>query len=191
MAATSAPSLSEPHVTHEVTNQSVPLTDYDAYAADTALQEAVVREGAGWAQERLHALGRIAGSPEAQQWGVEANENPPVLRTHDRYGNRIDEVAYHPSYHRLMEVSIEHGLHALPWREPQPGAHAARSALFMSFRVDAGHGCPISMTYSAVPALRKQPELAEEWEPRLTSLEYDRAPRPRRRQGRLAPWAWR
>src|SRR4051812_25559127 len=180
MAATSAPSLSEPHVTHEVTNQSVPLTDYDTFAADTALAEAVTREGAGWAQERLHALGRIAGSAEAQQWGVEANENPPVLRTHDRYGHRVDEVAFHPSYHRLMDVSIAHGLHALPWREPQPGAHVARAALFMSFRVDAGHGCPISMTYSAVPALRRQPELAEEWEPRLTSLEYD---------GRLVPAA--
>jgi len=173
MATTSAPSLSEPHRTHEVTNQSVPLTNYDVYAADTVLQEAVRREGAGWVEDRLHELGRIAGSEEAQRWGVEANENPPVLQTHDRYGHRIDEVAYHPSYHRLMEVSIGHALHALPWREPQPGAHVARSALFMSFRVDAGHGCPVSMTYSAVPALRKQPELAEEWEPRMLSLEYD------------------
>src|SRR4051812_32047625 len=173
MAVTSAPSLSDPRRTHEVLNQSVPLAGHDVYAVDTVLREAVRREGAGWAEERLHELGRIGGSAEAIQWGVEANENPPVLHTHDRYGNRIDEVVYHPSYHRLMEVSIEHGLHALPWREPQPGAHVARAALFSVFRVDAGHGCPISMTYSAVPALRKQPELAEEWEPKLTSLEYD------------------
>ncbi len=165
--------LSEGHRTHEVRNQPPPLQDYDAYAADLPLQEAVGREGAGWAEERLHALGRIGGSAEAIAWGFEANENPPVLHTHDRYGHRIDEVAYHPSYHRLMEVAVEHGVHALPWREEREGAHVARGAMFLSWRVDAGHGCPISMTYSAVPALRAQPELAAEWEPRLTSLAYD------------------
>jgi putative acyl-CoA dehydrogenase len=164
----------ERHRTHEVRNQPPPLAGYDAYAADTVLREAVVREGAGWAQERLHALGRLAGSEEAIAWGFEANEHPPVLHTHDRYGHRVDEVVYHPSYHRLMDVAISHGLHALPWREAsRPGAHAARAAGFMTWRTDAGHGCPVSMTYSAVPALRAQPELAQEWEPRMTSLRYD------------------
>jgi putative acyl-CoA dehydrogenase len=101
-----------------------------------------------------------------------------VLRSHDRYGNRIDEVEFHPAWHRLMEVSVGHALHALPWREPRPGAHVARAALFFTFaQAEAGHGCPISMTYSAVPALRMQPEVAREWEPRLTSTHYD--PRPR------------
>ncbi len=160
--------------THEVRNQPPPLAGYDAYASDTVLREAVAREGASWAEERLHALGRLSGSEEAIAWGFEANEHPPVLHTHDRYGHRVDEVAYHPSYHRLLDVAISHGLHALPWRENErTGAHAARAAGFMTWRTDAGHGCPVSMTYSAVPALRAQPELASEWEPRLTSLQYD------------------
>jgi putative acyl-CoA dehydrogenase len=178
VSVTAGPPLRDHHRTHEVSNQPPPLEDYDAYAADLPLQEAVAREGAGWAQGRLHALGRIGGSAEAIAWGFEANEHPPVLHTHDRYGHRIDEVAYHPSYHRLMEVAIGHGLHALPWREQREGAHVARAALFLTWRVDAGHGCPISMTYSGVPALRAEPELATDWEPALTSLHYDGGLRP-------------
>ena len=129
--------------------------------------------GGGWAADRVHQLGAIAGGP-ALDWGVQANSSPPVLRTHDRYGRRIDEVEFHPAWHRLMELSVSHGLHALPWREPRPGAHVARAALFFVLsQAESGHGCPISMTYSAVPALRAQPELAHEWEPRLTSTHYD------------------
>jgi putative acyl-CoA dehydrogenase len=106
--------------------------------------------------------------------GVQANENPPRLRTHDRFGNRIDEVEFHPAWHELMRVGISHGLHASPWRDPRPGAHVARAAKFVLLsQVEAGVGCPISMTYSVIPAIRKQPELAEEWEPRFTSLSYD------------------
>jgi len=135
--------------------------------------EAVEREGADWAEGRLRSLGeRLGGDP--LDWGAMANENPPVLRTHDRFGNRIDEVDFHPAWHWLLGLAIEHGLHSLPWREPRPGAHVARAAMFIVYsQVEAGTGCPISMTYSAVPALRAQPELAAEWEPRLTSNAYD------------------
>ncbi|MDQ3266997.1 MAG: isovaleryl-CoA dehydrogenase [Myxococcota bacterium] len=163
----------EPHRTHEVKNQPVALENYNVYSQHRVLQEAVVREGAGFAEERLVSLGREAGA-EAILWGTQANENPPRLRTHDRYGRRLDEVEFHPAWHSLMELSVRYGLHALPWREPVPGAHAARAAMFMTVaQVEAGHGCPISMTYSVVPALRAQPELAREWEPRFTSLTYD------------------
>ncbi|HJQ84454.1 MAG TPA: isovaleryl-CoA dehydrogenase [Candidatus Binatia bacterium] len=159
--------------THDVLNQPPPLEGYDVYAGDAALQEGIHREGAGWAEDRLRRLGTLAGG-EALRWGVEANAHPPVLRTHDRYGHRIDEVEFHPAWHALMRVAVEHELHALPWRDPRPGAHVARAALFFVMgQVEAGHGCPISMTYSGVPALRVQPELAAEWEPRLTSTEYD------------------
>ncbi|HET9209182.1 MAG TPA: acyl-CoA dehydrogenase family protein, partial [Thermoanaerobaculia bacterium] len=104
----------------------------------------------------------------------QANDHPPVLRAFDRNGNRIDEVEFHPSWHALMGLGVEHGLHALPWREPRPGAHVARAALFMLLaEVEAGVGCPLSMTYSVVPALRLQPEVAAEWEPRVTSIVYD------------------
>lgn len=160
--------------THEVTNQPPPLEGYDVFGGDAALVEAVEREGAGWALDDLHALGRLAGSPEAIEWGAQANRYPPELRTHDRFGHRIDEVAYHPAYHELMRVAVAHGLHGAPWAVEQPGAHVARAAGFVTWsQVDAGHGCPISMTYSIVPALRAQPDLAREWEPRLVARAYD------------------
>jgi putative acyl-CoA dehydrogenase len=160
--------------THEVFNQAPLLENHNVFTSDRPLVEAVEREGADWAVDRIAELGAICGRPDTIRLGVEANENPPRLRTHDRYGNRIDEVEFHPAWHELMRVGISHGLHASPWREPQPGAHVARSAAFMSLtQVEAGVGCPISMTYSGIPALRMQPELAEEWEPRFLSLEYD------------------
>ena len=160
--------------THEVTNQPPPLEGYDVFEADTALLEAAEREGAAWALEDLRALGRLAGSPEAIEWGFAANRHPPELRTHDRFGHRVDEVTYHPSYHELMRVAVGHGLHAAPWVDDRPGAHVARAAGFVTWsQVDPGHGCPVSMTYSIVPALRNQPDLAGEWEPRLVARTYD------------------
>jgi putative acyl-CoA dehydrogenase len=177
--------------THVVQNQPPPLADYDVFDADDALVEAVHREGAGWADARLHDLGRLAGSAEAIAWGFDANGYPPVLHTHDRFGHRIDEVRYHPSYHRLVAVAVEHGLHAAPWRDPRPGAHVARAAGFYVWsQVDAGHGCPVSMTYSVLPALRAAPRLVETWEQLLTSTCYDPSVAPARfKSGALAGMA--
>ena len=161
--------------THEVLNQPPPLADYNVFEQDTALREAVEREGAGWAEDRLRSIGAIAGSAESIRWGFEANENPPKLRTHDRFGNRIDEVEFHPSWHEFMTLATEFELHAGPWRDPRPGAHVARAAAFSALtQAEAGFGCPISMTYAAIPALRANPELAAEWEPRFLSTTYDR-----------------
>jgi putative acyl-CoA dehydrogenase len=160
--------------THAVENQPPPLVNYNLFEADAPLREALEREGGAWAHDLVHELGRLAGTDEAIEWGFQANSNPPKLHTHDRFGNRIDEVEFHPAWHRLMEVAIGHGLHAMPWREPQPGAHAARAAAFYVWsQVEGGHGCPVSMTYAAIPALRKQPELSAQWEPRIKSLDYD------------------
>ncbi len=165
--------------THEVTNQPPPLVDHDVFGTDRALAEALVREGAAWAEPELHQLGELAGRPESQEWGRQANTHPPVLRTHDRYGNRLDVVEYHPAYHQLMSVSVRHGLHAAPWAEQRAGAHVARAAKVITwYQVDGGHICPISMTYSVVPALRHQPDLAAEWEPRICSDTYDPSNRP-------------
>ena len=162
-----------------VTNQPPPLVNYNLFDADLPLREALEREGGSWAQDMVRELGRLAGTEEAITWGFQANANPPQLRTHDRFGNRIDEVEFHPAWHRLMEVAIGNGLHALPWREPRAGAHAARAAGFYVWsQVEGGHGCPVSMTYAAVPALRQQPELAAEWEPLMTTLDYDPGLRP-------------
>jgi putative acyl-CoA dehydrogenase len=160
--------------THEVLNQATPLENHNAFASDRVLVEAVDREGAEWAADDLREVGAFAGSALAQRWGREANENPPKLRTHDRFGHRIDEVEFHPAWHELMKAGVGFGVHSLPWRESRTGAHAARAATFMCFgQAEAGVGCPLSMTYSAIPALRAQPELAAEWEPRLTANAYD------------------
>jgi putative acyl-CoA dehydrogenase len=162
-----------PWLTHTVANQPPPLTGIDLFSTNTPLVEATQREGAGWAIERAAALGSFVGG-EPQRWGRLANENKPVLRTHDRYGNRIDEVEFHPAWHQLMAMGVENELHALPWRSPQPAAHAARAALYMTaMQADAGYACPITMTFAVIPALRAQPELLAEWEPLLTSTAYD------------------
>ena len=159
--------------THDVTNQVPPLVDYDA-ADYPVLLEGLVREDAGWAADELHTLGRLAGSKQAQQWGDLAEAHPPVLKTHDRYGHRIDEVEYLPAYHQLMRTAVEHGLHCSPWSEPGPGAHVARAAKFLVWsQADAGHGCPISMTNAIIPALRANPELSATYEPLLTTRTYD------------------
>ena len=153
-------------------NQSVPFEDVDLYAGDPALREAVQREGAGWAEERVREAGRVAASAEAQEHARRAERNEPRLLTHDRFGNRLDAVDLDPSWHWLLDGAIERQIHALPWADPRPGAHVARAALeFMWTHADAGVMCPVSMTYSAVPALRVDPQIAAEWEPRLIAGE--------------------
>jgi putative acyl-CoA dehydrogenase len=171
MAVTSRPTSG---ATHAVTNQSEPLADYNVFEADRPLVEAVAREGGDYGVDTVRAVGELAGRAETLELGRMANENPPKLRTHDRFGNRVDEVEFHPAWHELMGMHVSHGLHAMPWSDPEPGAHVARAAAFMCLsQAEAGTGCPISMTYSSIPALRVQPEVAEAWEPRFGSLAYD------------------
>jgi putative acyl-CoA dehydrogenase len=173
MTVTPAVTPTASAATHEVFNQSPPLEEFDVFSTNVPLVEATRREGAGWVLERASALGRIVGG-EPLRWGVQANENPPRLQTHDRFGNRVDEVEFHPAWHKLMALGVEHELHALPWRSSEPAPHTARAALYMTaIQAEAGFACPITMTYAAVPALRAQPELAAEWEPLLTAASYD------------------
>jgi putative acyl-CoA dehydrogenase len=165
--------------THEVTNQPPPLQDYNVFLADRCLREAVLREGGAAAGAGLEKVGEAAGSAQAIAWGFEANEYTPKLMTHDRFGHRIDEVEFHPSWHRLMEKATAFGLHASAWHDPRPGAHVARAAAFFLWnQVEAGHGCPISMTYAAVPALRTTPKLAARFEPLFAARSYDPVLRP-------------
>ncbi len=156
-----------------VFNQAPPLEGIDMFSTNRPLVEATERAGAGWVLPRAAELGRRIGG-EPLRWGFQANENPPRLHTHDRYGNRIDEVEFHPAWHELMRLGVAAELHALPWRTAAPAAHSARAALYMTaIQAEAGFGCPITMTYAAVPALRAEPDLAAEWEPLLTSTSYD------------------
>ncbi|WP_128431180.1 acyl-CoA dehydrogenase family protein [Streptomyces cyaneus] len=168
--------------THTVTNQPPPLVGYDVYTADRALTAAVERHLApellDEVRSELSGLGRTCGSAQVQEWGALANANPPRLRTHDRYGHRIDEVEFHPSWHRLLGKGVAAGLTAA-W--VRPGGHVRRAAAFLMWtQVEAGIGCPLSMTHAAVPALRTEPDLAAEWEPRLTSMIYEHELRPAR-----------
>lgn len=173
------PGLTPPHATHEVLNQPPLLENFNLLTADVALQEGLKREGGAWAMDSLRAMGAKVGGDPMQVWGPQANTYVPVLRQFDRFGHRIDEVEYHPAWHSLMRLGVEAGVHALPWRETRPGAHVARAAMFfMLSQAEAGFLCPLSMTFSVVPALRAQPELSKEWEPRFTSLSYDARVRP-------------
>lgn len=160
--------------THRVTNQPPPLTGYDAAATDPALADALAALGSAELLGSLAALGGWAGDERTQRLARAANDFPPVLRTHDRYGNRIDEVDFHPAWHALMAASVAEGLHGSPWARPGRLPHLRRAAgFYLASQAEAGHGCPISMTYAVVPALRHAPELAEEVEPGLTSTAYD------------------
>ncbi|MFG2570654.1 acyl-CoA dehydrogenase family protein [Streptomyces sp. NPDC048567] len=187
MPETVAPRSNPTAATHEVTNQAPPLTGHDA-ADDVVLLEGLRREGAEWHTEELHRLGRLVGSAQAQEWAEQANTNEPVLRTHDRYGHRVDEVDFHPAYHHLMNASVSAGLAGAAWADERPGAHVARAAGFMVMStLEAGHLCPVSMTYAVVPALRHAPDLAKTYEPLLTSRVYEAGLRtPAEKPGLLA-----
>ena len=160
--------------THTVFNQTPALADFNAFDADPALREAVAREGAAWALPQLSAYGARTGSAEVIQWGFDANEFGPQFYSHDRAGHRVDLVKYHDSYHRLMAMALGSGIHASPWTTPRPGAHVARAAQsYLQAQVDAGHGCPLTMTFAAVPALRATEALASAWLPKILASGYD------------------
>jgi putative acyl-CoA dehydrogenase len=160
--------------THAVTNQPPPLEGVSWLAGDAALREGLAREGAGWAEPRVARFGALLASPEVIGWGRDANRNPPELRTHDRFGHRIDEVAFHPAWHRVMALAMEHEVHNLPWRERRPGAQVARSALHsLLSQVEAGSCCPLTMTFACLPALQHEPAVLAEWEPLLLGTEYE------------------
>jgi putative acyl-CoA dehydrogenase len=162
------------HATHDVFNQVPPLVNYNIYDQDATLVECVQREGAAWVTDHATALGGVAGGEEAIQWSFDANTVTPVLHTHDRSGQRIDEVTFHPAWHHLMRTTINAGAHALSWRDERQGRHVARAAVFyVSSQMEGGHCCPVSMTHAVVSVLRGQPHLAATWEPLLTSLVYE------------------
>jgi putative acyl-CoA dehydrogenase len=163
--------------THEVLNQPLPLQGVNLYRADRTLADATERLDAGWARAQLEAYGEQAGGPLAEA-GYLANRYRPELRTHDRYGRRIDEVGFHPAYHTLMASGIQAGIHALPWEAPRRGAHVARAILeLLHNQADSGTDCPLTMTFACVPALRATPALAADWLPRVLRREYDGANR--------------
>ncbi len=180
---TSAPSIHETgpvaYATHEVLNQAGPLVDYDAYGADRPLTEAVETFGAGWAEARLQKAGRLIGSARVQALARQANRVLPELRTHDRFGNRIDQVEFHPAYHELMGLIFSTEAHSLAWHDPKTGAQVARAALsYLWNQGENGICCPMGMTFASIPALRHDPTIAAEWEAKILYPGYDPRPVP-------------
>ena len=166
----------QPRLTHEVLNQAAPLADYNAFSCDASLRQIVEHGGASWANEQLHSFGAQTGSAAWQELSREANANAPRLLTHDRHGRRVDTVQYHASYHQLMSLGIENGVSAFAWGEHagRQGVHTARSALnYMMYQLECGVGCPMTMTFAAVPALACTPSVGEAWLPALTAGRYD------------------
>jgi len=160
--------------THDVENMPTELENYNMYTNDALLQKAIKRGGAEWAEEDLQKLGQLCGSAEVIEWGNESNKVKPRLETHNRYGHRIDEVIFHPAYHNLMSTSKGHGVAGDPWANPKKGAHVKRAgSYYMIGQVEAGHGCPITMTFAAVPTLMKDPKIAAEWIPKVLNTSYD------------------
>ena len=158
----------------EVFNQPPALANYNLFEYDLPLREALHREGGGWIEAQAHEYGALLGAAEVIQLGELANRHPPLLRTHDRFGHRIDEVEFHPAWHELLRIGIAHANHSLAWTSARSGAHVARSALnLLRHQIDEGSSCPITMAFAVIPALRVQPELAAEWEPRVLSIDYD------------------
>ncbi|MGB7260215.1 MAG: isovaleryl-CoA dehydrogenase [Pseudolabrys sp.] len=163
----------------DVSNQPPPLEPYNVFTSDTVLVEAVQRERAAWAAPELTALGEKLGEAETVKAGFDANKYPPVLRTFDRYGHRLDEVEFHPAWHDLMTIALGAGLHSSPWAMPKAGAHVARAAgTYMLGQIESGVYCPIAMTYGSVPTLRHEPLIAGQWLPRIYSRRYDQRFRP-------------
>ncbi|MFZ2178079.1 MAG: acyl-CoA dehydrogenase family protein [Rhodococcus sp. (in: high G+C Gram-positive bacteria)] len=162
-----------PHSTHTVLNQSTPRVDVNEFTLDTVLTEGVRRHDADWAVGELTDIGELVGSKSFQHDAELANTILPELHTFDRWGNRIDEVEYHPAYHRIISSAVAHGAHTSAWADPKPGANVARAASFMLFsQVEPGHACPISMTHAVIPSLELQPDVAALWKPRALSRSY-------------------
>ncbi len=173
-ASASAAGTMIPAPNHDVINQARPLVDFNPYDGDNALRDAIVRENAAWAEDELSSLGAHVGTERFIELGELANVHQPKLHAFDRYGHRINEVRFHPAYHELMATSIRHGLHSQPWTDDRPGSWVARLAkCYLVTQVEQGHGCPITMTFASIPALRWQPELHDQWFGKITSREYD------------------
>ncbi|GAB2523043.1 acyl-CoA dehydrogenase family protein [Microbulbifer agarilyticus] len=168
-----------PTGTHQVFNQPEPLQGHNLYAGDDALKESVIRYGGHWGEDDLQRYGEICGRPEWIEHGFQANTHRPEFESHDRVGNRIDQVNYHPAYHQLMQLAKSEGLHASPWTDPQPGAHIVRAAkYYLHSQLESGHCCPVTMTFACLPALQKNPVIAAAWLPKITEQAYDHSDRP-------------
>ena len=173
MTSTTPTTQPRPHVTHTVFNQSAPRVDINEYELNTVLVEAVNRHDAAWATNELTDVGTLVGSAQFQHDAKLANTITPELHTFDRWGNRIDEVEYHPSYHRIIAAAVEPGAHTRCSADPQPGSHVARAAIFMLFgQIEPGHACPVSMTHAVIPSLELQPDVAAQWVPKALSRSY-------------------
>ena len=165
--------------THEVFNQPAPLVDTNLFSSNRAMQAALKFNAPGLDTAPLHALGAVVGSGEMQTHARLANVHTPQLKTHNRFGQRVDLVEFHPSYHALMTEAVGAGLHGAAWGSPHPSPHLQRAAGFMLFtELEPSILCPISMSYAVAPALKDNTAIHNDWAPGLTSRSYDPTLKP-------------
>ncbi len=163
--------------THDVINQAGDLADYDPYNGDAVLKASVETFGAGWADAKLTSAAKLVGSRDVERLARQANRMLPELHTHDRFGNRIDQIEFHPAWHELMSKCFRSETHSLAWTAERSGSQVARAALsYLWNQGENGICCPMGMTFASIAALRHAPEIASYWEPRILAAEYD--PRP-------------
>ncbi len=173
MTQSATPTKPQPHVTHTVFNQSSPRVDVNEFDLDTVLVDAVRRHDGGWGEDELREIGALVGSASFKHDAALTHTHLPELKTFDRWGHRIDEVEYHPAYHRIIGDAVRYGAHTRCWEDPQPGSHVVRAAAFMLFgEIEPGHACPVSMTHAVIPSLELQPDVAANWVPKALSREY-------------------
>jgi putative acyl-CoA dehydrogenase len=160
--------------THDVTNKAPDLHDYNLYSTDLALVAGIQREQATWYEQDLLRYGAELGTQEILHLAQLANQHIPELRTHDRFGNRIDVVEFHPSWHQLLRMQRRENLHAMPWMLPHTGAHVARTAAYyLQAQVESGSLCPITMTFASIPLLQQEENLFAALQDKLFSRIHD------------------
>jgi putative acyl-CoA dehydrogenase len=165
-------------MTHDVTNQPPPLEGYDAFADDPWLAAIAPRIGLQPYAARASDLGRFVASAAAQADAAAANRNVPLLRTHDRYGRRIDEVEYHPAYHALMARALGAGVHSAAWKDGDAGFRAHALLFYLWNELEQGTACPVTMTFASIPIMEHAPALARTWKPHVLADAYDPRPVP-------------
>ena len=162
--------------THEVINQPQERLELDLWGSDPALRDYAGAAGADTAH--LERYADTFGSHDMREAGRDANRQPPELLSFDSAGRRLDEVRFHPAYHKLMKAGVGAGYAALPW-EGHNGGHVTHAAMvYLTSQIEPGVCCPMTMTYAALPALKADKRLFAEWAPKLMSRVYDGAPAP-------------
>ncbi|WP_353144571.1 acyl-CoA dehydrogenase family protein [Paracoccus sp. (in: a-proteobacteria)] len=157
--------------THEVMNQPESPGDRDLWRDDPALR--AIMQAGGAQTEALAGYGALLGRAEMRQAARDANRHAPELDLFDSGGRRLDELRFHPAYHRFMRDSISAGYHSVAWEGGQAGHLTHAAMVYLASQVEPGHCCPLTMTYASVPVVSAAEDLPGDWRGALLSRRYD------------------